>query len=655
MTPRFLTEGDEVVLPTIVHNYREAARTASVDVGVTGLEWLGSGPPRRRVALASGGEQRHDWRFGAPQPGRATITAAARTESDRDAVELPVPVVPFGLRREHAVSGALTGSGEAVAEVTVPATANSAGRTLRVALAPSMAGSLLGALDFLTSYPYGCTEQTLSSFLPNLLVTRALTELKLAPTERLSALDRQISAGLRQLGELQHDDGGWGWWKADGNHPFMTAYAVWGLDEARRAGVRVDGWRIANGASVLARMYATYPRAEPDLKAYLAYVLRRAVPDEDRVVAYGEGGPVTYLHGQALDDLWPMRSRMSAFGRALLLMMLDAADDARAGELATALAGEAQSRGELSWWAGDRDDLLFDRVDTSVEATAFALQALAGRETAAPLLARAARWLLLNRSGGAWGSTKRTAMAVYGLLGYMQARGEAASAFGIEVRVNGEPAGRHRFSAADLTAPDPVVFEVPAREGLNRIEVRKTDAPGTVYWSATAAWFDPSAAEGRSGSRQLAVSRRYSRLAPVGIGDRIVYRETPFTDDAAPGDVLAVRLTVAGSPDWRYLAIEDPLPAGVEAIQDTTAYPLERPDTMRWWWGSRVEYRDTRTVFFQESFEPGRAEYVYLIKVVAAGRFRAVPAQVQPMYVPDVAASSEPQTFTITLPAGASR
>ena len=29
---------------------------------------------------------------------------------------------------------------------------------------------MLGALDFLTSYPYGCTEQTLSSFVPNLLV-----------------------------------------------------------------------------------------------------------------------------------------------------------------------------------------------------------------------------------------------------------------------------------------------------------------------------------------------------------------------------------------------------------------------------------------------------------------------------------------------------
>jgi hypothetical protein len=114
-----------------------------------------------------------------------------------------------------------------------------------------------------------------------------------------------------------------------------------------------------------------------------------------------------------------------------------------------------------------------------------------------------------------------------------------------------------------------------------------------------------------------------------------------------------VRLVVAGSPDWRYLAIEDPLPAGVEAIADTTAYPLERADAVRWWWGSRVEYRDARTVFFQEGLDAGRYEYVYLVRVIAAGTFRAVPAQVSPMYVPGVFASSDPETLAVSAPVGA--
>ena len=115
-----------------------------------------------------------------------------------------------------------------------------------------MAGSLLGALDFLTSFPYGCTEQTLSSFLPNVIVTRALAQLKLVPTERLSLLDRQVAEGLRRLGDYQHDDGGWGWWKTDENHPFMTAYALYGLAEAKRAGYQVEEYRLQNGARALA-------------------------------------------------------------------------------------------------------------------------------------------------------------------------------------------------------------------------------------------------------------------------------------------------------------------------------------------------------------------------------------------------------------------
>ena len=141
-------------------------------------------------------------------------------------------------------------------------------------------------------------------------------------------------------------------------------------------------------------------------------------------------------------------------------------------------------------------------------------------------------------------------------------------------------------------------------------------------------------------------------LTPVTVKGRIVYREQPFNGTANAGDVLSVRITVAGSSDWRYLMLEDPLPAGVEPLQDTTAYPLEKQTQNMWWSGSRVEYRDAKTVFFQESFEAGRYEYSYLVKVISPGQFRAIPAQITPMYVPGVTASSEPQSFTFNPPVG---
>ena len=49
---------------------------------------------------------------------------------------------------------------------------------------------------------------------------------------------------------------------------------------------RSTGYRIENGARALAQLYAEYPRVEPDLKVYVAYVLQRAAGAEptDRVV-----------------------------------------------------------------------------------------------------------------------------------------------------------------------------------------------------------------------------------------------------------------------------------------------------------------------------------------------------------------------------------
>ena len=50
-------------------------------------------------------------------------------------------------------------------------------RSLAMRVSPSIAGSLFGALEYLTSFPYGCVEQTMSSFLPNIIVTKAVREL----------------------------------------------------------------------------------------------------------------------------------------------------------------------------------------------------------------------------------------------------------------------------------------------------------------------------------------------------------------------------------------------------------------------------------------------------------------------------------------------
>jgi hypothetical protein len=250
------------------------------------------------------------------------------------------------------------------------------------------------------------------------------------------------------------------------------------------------------------------------------------------------------------------------------------------------------------------------------------------------------RWLLANRNGGYyWSSTKQTAIVLYGLLDYMRARHEQPAPFTVDVFVNDALVGTRAFAEADLASPDPAVVSAPGVTGENRVRLVKR-GNGALYWSVQAHYYQVGGRLEATGSRKLAISRLYYQLVPVKKQDRIVYREVPFTGNAAPGDVLLIRLTVAGATDWRHLMIEDPLPAGAEAIRQQWLYELERP--VRWAPASR-EYRDNRVVFFQQDFSEGRYEYAYLLKVVTPGAFKAMPARIMPMYVPGVFASTVAQ------------
>lgn len=633
VTPRFLTEGDHVTIPSIVHNYLPQEKTVAVTVTADGLTPDAGATGTRSVTVPQNGQQRSDWTFTAQAVRPVTFTGKATTDAAGDALALTIPVNPAGLQRNLGASGSLTGGDARTFEFTLPTTANPGGRSVRVSLAPSLAGSVLGALDYLTSYPWGCTEQTLSSFVPNVVVLKALAEMQLTPTERMASMDRQVSDGLKRLYDYQHEDGGWGWWKTDENHPFMTAYAVDGLLQAKASGVRFEEYRINTGARALVELWNQYPRAMPDLKAYELYVLARTEVDGFDVAA-------------ALNELWDARTRMSPTGQAFLLMTLDARKDARGEQLAKDLIAAAKTQGDLSSWPGTSDALMEDLVDTTPESTALALQALAERGSQDPVLERAARWLMANRNAGSfWMSTKQTALALRGLLAFMKARGEKPAPVTADVLVNGTKAGTVRFDAASLTAPNPVLVEAPAADGTNTVRIVRQGA-GALYVDAGLRYYDKPAAAERTGTRRLAMLRQYFTLTPVTVLGKIVYREAPLNGPVKTGDLLLVKLTVAGAKDWRYLQIEDPLPAGFESIERSSQYELEKPPA--WNYGSNREFRDDRTVYFLDNLATGREDFSYMLRATTPGTFGAMPAHVSPMYVPDVTASSDMTTVVVT-------
>ena len=96
--------------------------------------------------------------------------------------------------------------------------------------------------------------------------------------------------------------------------------------------------------------------------------------------------------------------------------------------------------------------------------------------------------------------------------------------------------------------------------------------------------------------------------------------------------MMAVRLTVTGS-EWRYMMVEDPIPAGTEFIERDDVYEARRTGRR----GGRTcftrrELHDDRMAIFQTYFPQGQQQYFYLLKVVNPGVFQVSPARVGPMY-----------------------
>ncbi|MGA2050161.1 MAG: MG2 domain-containing protein, partial [Terracidiphilus sp.] len=400
--PRFFRQGDEVTLRVIAHNYLETAKDVTFALDVQGLDIIGG--QQQVVNIPAKGENFAEWRVKARTSGNAVLTAKALTNEESDALEMPLPILPYGVKLRAAGSGVVfSGAAQNDWSYSYPANSDAGTRGLTVAIAPSVAGTVFDALDYLTGYPWGCTEQTMSSFLPDIIVAQAVDKLHLKPPVDRATLNTMVRDGLDRLYSFQHDDGGWGWWPDDQSRVFMTAYVVSGLGQAKEAGYNVDDARLNRGRSWLSSMVKAHPDMIADLRAYAVYAL-----------ATTGGAPK-----DALEKAWENRGKVSDEGLALTGLALHAASDARGKQVADILEKKVKTTGNDAYWSGNYDELLDYWGDTTPETTAFALKLLTLEDKSSGLLTKAAVWLAGNDNGGFWESTKQTSMVIQGLTDYL--------------------------------------------------------------------------------------------------------------------------------------------------------------------------------------------------------------------------------------------
>jgi uncharacterized protein YfaS (alpha-2-macroglobulin family) len=625
--PRFLTEGDTTIISGVVHNFLKTKKFTRISIEVTGAQLLGA--QTRTVMIPANGQHRVDWRVSARQSGELRLLARALTDTESDAVEMRMPVVPHGLRQ---TLGEATTLPEEYAEKTIsldlPAHPDIEARALRIEAAPSIAATLFGALDYLTGYPYGCTEQTMSRFLPNIIVAQALRDVPTAKVAASNNLEEKVRKGLGRLYSFQHADGGWGWWKNDTSDSFMTAYVVDGLTLARQAGYAVDETRLAAARERLKAMLdgdesnAGGHRPDAETRAYMIYALS------------GSGDTASSY----VDELYRYRGWLQPYGRALLALALKGrGNEERALEVAGEIEASAQANDFEAHWAARFKSHYGSEQVMDVEATAFSLKALAQIKPQSPLLSKVARWLVQSRRNGYyWLSTRETAFAIFGLTEYLRVSRELDPDYTLEVYLNDERVISRHVTASEAQSAQTFVIERKGRAvgNVNRVRVVKRGR-GMLYLSTALEYFTGEEEVMAQSSPELKVTREYLRLRVAQSGSgKPEWKLEPLTGEVRSGDLIVSRLRLEGAPS-QYVMIEDPIPAGCVQVASVDGLSLNhRTENWTDWYSAR-EFRDERTVFFLSSFD-GDAFFQYAMRVEVPGAFRVAPARAELMYQPTV-------------------
>lgn len=605
--PRFFIVGDEVVLSAVVNNNTEAELSVKVTLDASGnlavAGSVGTAPKSVTLKVPANSEARADWKARVVTPGEVRLKTTAVGGKFSDAMEKTYLSHEHGIERFLTKAGKVRGS-DITVKLDLPAARKKDTTTLVVQVAPSLAVTMLDALPYLIDYPYGCTEQTMSRFLPSVVTAKTLKDLGLQPEDVMSRvfggiearaggaappnlgakkdlakLNEMTDAGLKRLYDFQHGDGGWGWWKEGQSDRWMTAYVVWGLTIAKQSGVALKANVLERGAAFLDKTLVE-EELNHDMQAFMLHAL--AVQRADAKQA-----GLSPFQTKAFDNLWKEREALNAYTRALLA--LAAHHFGKAAEAKTLIANlengvKRDERPDASVLIGGQlpanagvmgtahwgeDGIYWRWSDGGVEATAFALRALLAIDPQNKLIEPVTNWLLKGRRGAQWSNTRDTAITVLALNDYLRVTKELSPELEYEVTVNGTSIAKRKVSGAEVFAA-PSRFAVDAKlikDGANDIRIKRK-GEGPVYFAAEAKFFSLEEPIPASGN-EIFVKREYFKL--VGrptLLKGLLYDKVPLLDGETvkSGERIETVLTIEAKNNYEYLLFEDLKPAGFEAV-----------------------------------------------------------------------------------------
>jgi uncharacterized protein YfaS (alpha-2-macroglobulin family) len=533
---------------------------------------------------------------------------------------------------------------------------------LDLRVAPTALVGIGDGAEQLIEYPYGCTEQLTSRLVP-LLPLRSLTtafDVKLPKN-----VDAIADEAIAKILVNQRPDGSFGYWP-DSQHgdPWVTAYATWGLDLAKKSGRPVPGDAIELAVKFLRKQFAEGKGLRTEL---LSWPAKAFVVD----VLASIGAPDPGFTNAVYDH----RAELPTFARALLAHAIATAkmDKAQSAELLRDLDTHVRITPTGATILANEGDAYRVLLDSEARTTAMVIRALVAIDPDHVLLPKLARGLLGMRRGGRWSSTQEAAWSLLALDDYRKAREAEAPDFDAVVWFDKDAVMRSPFrsrAAAEATAVVPASKVFSASGATLAFQV---EGKGELFYEARLKYARKEMPKDAV-DRGFFVRKLLRAVKPESLSAEMA-RALPSVsaNGAQAGELVLVDLVVV-TPDAReQVVIDDPLPAGLEAVQAnfaTTARSVAatqdaagggdddddgEPRTdigeghargfNRSWF--HREIHDDKVVTFVEHMPAGMYRYRYVARATTIGKFIVPPTRAECMYEPEVLGRTAASTFEV--------
>lgn len=638
--PRFLRERDEAKLRLLVSNQLKEKQTARFETTLDALK-LDGGKFPDSLTIPPGEERYIDFTVSAPfypESGKATLKFIARAEKDNDGLEMNLPILPYGVEN-YAAEQKIFGDDEKNwnTKMTLDRDARQELAELTVSFIPGVVPSILETLPYLIQYPYGCVEQTLSTFLPAIWASKAAEKLKL-PLPVKEAQRKDITdQGLKKLYGYQHGDGGWGWWSDDPTDIYMTAYTLWGLNEAALAGVTVNKKIVQRGVKYLTEQLTL--QNLKDVKDN--YSIHRQIFAQGVLLKLTPKSPLA----EKIRSEWMTLLEKDFKEPTGLALMVQGAQAAKLKDIKNAailkLAALKKTSAQGTYFEHVQKDGYYWYSDRE-ETTAQVLNALlAGDVKQSGISERdLVSFLIAQKKQHRWRSTKLSALITRAFAEYAIKTGEKLSI----VRVSAEVEGARRDTeynpkkgkASDLQ----LVFKTTGRDA--KIKLNRS---GSGFFLARAEWkhylnkplIVPREGNFKVARRFFAVNKNQNHFSKG---------EARYT--FKPGELVMTEVDLKATKGSEYVLLEDMIPAGFEPLN---ANELADMGQLRYDNYANSPAAVTRlddrvglakTYIAKENFTP-RSFY----RAVFPGKYQTMPAQGGLMYYPETYAYSASDVITI--------